>query len=103
MINFDVDGFSRNLSLLQDDLLYARWYGTSDQKVVPDSHASAYFPWMGRKSSQVDKEALANVVNDDLYKKGSRISIDVWKDQGILYHLYLGSFFLILHLKKGTE
>ena len=47
---------------------------------------------MEGKSSEVDKEALANVIDDDLNQKGSRISTNVWKDQGILYRLQRGEF-----------
>ena len=47
---------------------------------------------MEGKSSRVDKEALTNVIDDDLNDKGSRICSDVWKDQGILYRLQRGEF-----------
>ena len=73
----DADSLSRNPSPLQEDLADARWHDTSNQEGVSNWHASAYLAWMEGKSSQVDKEALANVVDDDLNEKGSRISADV--------------------------
>ena len=42
---------------------------------------------MEEESNQADKEALANVVGDNLNEKGSRISTNMWKDQEILYRL----------------
>ena len=64
--NLDADGLSRNPSPLQEDLTGARWHRTSDQEALPRWHAFAYLAWMEGKSSEVDKEALANVVDDDL-------------------------------------
>ena len=86
----DADGLSHNLSPLLEDLTGARWRCISDKETVPSWHA--YLAWMEGKSSQVDKEALENVVADNLNEKGSRMSTDVKKDQGILHRLQLGEF-----------
>jgi len=90
--NLDADGLSRNPSPLQEDLTGARWHGTSDQEVVSGWHASSYLAWMEGKSSQVVGEHEEDVVDGNSEQRGSKITTDVWRDQGILYRLQHGKF-----------
>ena len=86
--NMDADGLSRNPDPLQDDMTGARWHDISDQEVVSGWHVSSYFAWMEGKSIQVMTKTLREIVDEG----GPRVSMDVWKDNGLLYRLQHGEF-----------
>jgi hypothetical protein len=68
--NLDANGLSRNLSLLEEDLIGARWHSTCDQEAMPGRQALSYLAWMEGISNQDIGEVVEDVVDEDLDEKG---------------------------------